>query len=490
MRNDIPTKPLLYNDLETNITFGELQEMSYDDCASFVDRMRNELLELWNDGIPPYVGIEMKEIISRFKKLNEYDISEFYVEDELYNDYDGFIRNFTKMATPVNQFFPAILKSRINGYSIYDYLSNENLWSDFRYTIVQKVRFDKMFSYSSYLVNTAPGSDEEFFLDWYNSSDKQFWFEDYNFNQMNEKLGRVRLPSDFVKNTLKQTKYRGIHTNNRKGFNQDGDETHYTIRYYEKDQRLFPKMFQVLRLGLGQVATNFAPLTARWIYEKYLKGISSQLKYKVFDSSAGWGGRLLGSLCSKYPIHYIGQDVNNSNKGCYEAIGDFYNKHTDGKNTFEIHYEGSEVIHHNKDFMKNHENDVDLVFTSPPYFNREIYSEDKEQSAIKFNQYEDWLDGFLMPTLKTMYELLKPNRFCLINISDIKVGENQFHPLEQDTISLAIKNGFQYIGKLGMVMTRMVGLNPADGKNYWFDMKTKKTYKTEPILIFLSKKEE
>ena len=48
MRNDIPTKPLLYNDLETNITFGELQEMSYDNCASFVDRMRNELLELWN----------------------------------------------------------------------------------------------------------------------------------------------------------------------------------------------------------------------------------------------------------------------------------------------------------------------------------------------------------------------------------------------------------------------------------------------------------
>ena len=154
MRNDIPTEPFPYLFLKTNITFGELQEMSYDDCASFVDRMRNELLELWNDGIPPYVGIEMKEIISRFKKLNEYDISEFYIEDELYNDYDGFIRNFTKIATSVNQFFPTILKSRINGYSIYDYLSNENLWSDFRYTIVQKVRFDKMYSFSKYWTDT------------------------------------------------------------------------------------------------------------------------------------------------------------------------------------------------------------------------------------------------------------------------------------------------------------------------------------------------
>ena len=48
-------------------------------------------------------------------------------------------------------------------------------------------------------------------------------------------------------------------------------------------------------------------------------------KRKVFDSSAGWGGRLLGALSSKYPIHYVGLDVNKSNDGCYEALGDFYN---------------------------------------------------------------------------------------------------------------------------------------------------------------------
>jgi len=34
-----------------------------------------------------------------------------------------------------------------------------------------------------------------------------------------------------------------------------------------------------------------------------------------------------------------------------------------------------------------------------------------------------------------------------------------------------------------MTMTRLIGLNPTDGKNYWFDMKSKSTYKIEPILI-------
>jgi hypothetical protein len=605
MRNDIPTEPFPYLFLKTNITFGELQEMSYDDCASFVDRMRNELLELWNDGIPPYVGIEMKEIISRFKKLNEYDISEFYIEDELYNDYDGFIRNFTKIATSVNQFFPTILKSRINGYSIYDYLSNENLWSDFRYTIVQKVRFDKMYSFSKYWTDTFEmliGGDiiykneseaweyfkkelfypqkwewEGDYSPWVDAIkvnkpiDKTkkkylplidkgkigFWFEDWNFNKKNEELGRMRFSREFVDKLDLDTKY-PQYTDNRRGFNPNSDEEYYALRFYYKQEHLFPKIFQVLRLGLGQVATNFPPLTARWIYEKYLPPLSREEcddyysskfgKPKVFDSSAGWGGRLLGSLCSNYPIHYIGLDVNQSNKGCYEALGEFYNtkcgreEHsygsllakeqreyeesqrgdfsfdTDGNednredyidfsegaypetkeriypidepNTFEIHYKGSEVIGDDKDFMDKHKGDVDLCFTSPPYFNKELYSDDEEQSSIKFPNYDDWLKGFLEPTIKTYYDLLKENRYCLINIADLKIGENQFHPLEQDTISLAIKNGFQYIGKLGMVMTRMVGLNPTDGKNYWFDMKTKKTLKTEPILIFLSKKEE
>jgi hypothetical protein len=103
---------------------------------------------------------------------------------------------------------------------------------------------------------------------------------------------------------------------------------------------------------------------------------------------------------------------------------------------------------------------------------------------LKFPTYQKWLDGFLDRTFQTYYEYLKPNRYCIINIADIKVGQKKFYPLEQDTISIAVKNGFRYIGKLGMTMTRNLGLNPTDTKNYWFDMKSKSTYKIEPILIF------
>ena len=72
----------------------------------------------------------------------------------------------------------------------------------------------------------------------------------------------------------------------------------------------------------------------------------------------------------------------------------------------------------------------------------------------------------------------------IINIADIKIGENRFLPIEQSTIQLALNHNFKYIGKLGMSMVRMIGLNPKDVRNNWFDETTMKDYKTEPILIF------
>ena len=102
----------------------------------------------------------------------------------------------------------------------------------------------------------------------------------------------------------------------------------------------------------------------------------------------------------------------------------------------------------------------------------------------KFKDYSDWYDGFLRKMISDSYDQLKVDRYMIINIADIKRGENSYIPLEQDTISLAIERGFEYIGKIGMGMTRMIGVNPQKVKNSWFDEETKTDYKTEPILVF------
>jgi DNA modification methylase len=73
--------------------------------------------------------------------------------------------------------------------------------------------------------------------------------------------------------------------------------------------------------------------------------------------------------------------------------------------------------------------EVDLVFTSPPYFNREAYSNDNTQSYKKFSNYDSWRDGFLRPTLETCVKWLKKDRYLLWNIADIQIG-GKYLPLE------------------------------------------------------------
>ena len=258
--------------------------------------------------------------------------------------------------------------------------------------------------------------------------------------------------------------------------------SHFHIRYYQLNQKLYPNIVQIFRLGFGQVPVNFPPLTARLIYEKFLSE-DKQDSYNVYDMCSGWGGRLLGSLASKLNIHYIGTDVNSNNFGLYEELAKFYNENCGGNNTFEMFRDGCEVISENKRFQK-YKGKLDLCFTSPPYFSREVYSADKEQSCNTFPNYNDWLKGFLQPTILTCRDYLKPNKYMIINIADVKVLDKEIIPLEQDTISLAVRNGFTFEGTIGMVMTRMIGLNPKNVRNNWFDYASRTYYKIEPILIF------
>ena len=78
--------------------------------------------------------------------------------------------------------------------------------------------------------------------------------------------------------------------------------------------------------------------------------------------------------------------------------------------------------------------------------------------------------------------MLKDDRYICWNIADIKVGSDKFIPLEQDSIDILEDLGCTYEGKLKMLMTKMIGLNPKQGKNsVEFDGNY---FKFEPILVF------
>jgi hypothetical protein len=458
-----------------NINFEELLWMDDAQTEEWIENLRKFIISEWDEkGIPPTIGQDTKDLKKNFMKLREYDVHhKFLVSDDDGNR--NVIKNYNKHASGVNQFFPTMLKTRVQNGSIYDWFTDE--YKDkFQKVILRILKRDSMYNWSK-CVLVGEGIPENFFIVQHKHNQVESEYKTLSVEEV-EKLDdkhKTNLPKEL-----------------------DGKTYKFLVRDFQLGQKLFPAGIQAFRLGLGQPAVNFPPLTARYLYEKYTEHISQDL-LNVYDPSAGWGGRILGAMSSLKRIHYIGTDPNTDNyidelgKTRYEYVADFFNNEVletnpfweEEKNTYHLFQDGSEFIGNNSEFQ-TYKGTLDLVFTSPPYFDREQYSEDEEQSYKLYPKYDSWRDGFLKPTLVNAYESLRENRYLLWNIADIKIGKNKYHPLEQDSIDIIESLGGEYKGKLKMLMTSMVGVDQSNVKNA---VKINGTYlKYEPIFIFYKPK--
>ncbi len=140
---------------------------------------------------------------------------------------------------------------------------------------------------------------------------------------------------------------------------------------------------------------------------------TSLLKYfkpkRWLDPSAGWGDRLISAI-NYGDCTYRATDPNSCLHPKYAEIIDTFG--ADKKN-YKITKEGFEEAQIEADYY-------DLVFTSPPFFDLEKYSDEESQSNLKFNTLEKWLDGFMYPFLiKGIAALQKNGHFCLY-VNDYK----------------------------------------------------------------------
>jgi len=534
-----------FSEFKSNTTYHQLLEMTDDEFVSWAKLLRKEVTKQWDErGTPPVIGKDEKGIIKNFKKLKSNPAD--YWEKDLSGDEEslGIIKNFNKDASVVNQFFPTMLKTKISvgksaegGLSIYDHFSDPTMEEKFVKIMKRAVKRDSMYSWSRSIVNKKDenpfwdGQDGYTFIKEVHEgkifngkySDlgialakvKEDTLGNYGtFNAEYVGFGNLYLSAEQVQE-LKDGGYLNSTQLSNIGEIEDGYEMadgtkkkyHYLIRWYDKTDGIFPGILQVFRLSCGQPAVNFPALTAKWIYENYTKHIDGDDPLHIYDSSSGWGGRILGAMSSRKKIHYVGTDPNPDNFidelgiSRYEYMAKFYNDNCVDDfsdklttffdvekqgNTYELFQDGSELISNNPKFQK-YKGKLDLSFTSPPYFNREQYSQDENQSFKAYGEYEDWRDNFLRPTLTTIYEYLKNDRYILWNIADIKIGKSTYYPLEQDSIDILNELGCEYKGKLKMLMTRMVGLDPSKSGIKNAVEYQGKQYKFEPIFVFHKK---
>jgi hypothetical protein len=213
-------------------------------------------------------------------------------------------------------------------------------------------------------------------------------------------------------------------------------------------------MRKILRMFTGtQGVSNFRPTAAGAIYEHYGgEGVT-------WDMSSGYGGRFLGAATSSNIKEYIGTDP------CSSTFIGLKNMESDlhkfGRKDFlsRLLKIGSEE-HDLYDMI----GDVDLCFTSPPYFNKEKYSDETTQSYIKYPKKSKWLEAYFEKTIKNCFTVLKPKGFLILNVANTSTFPN----FEQQTQLLAKKIGFIYHRSLKL---KLSGLMKSD-------------YKYEPIFVW------
>jgi hypothetical protein len=131
---------------------------------------------------------------------------------------------------------------------------------------------------------------------------------------------------------------------------------------------------------------------------------------KILDSSAGWGDRLIAAIACG--ASYTGVDPSSclaplykkiirilapSNESSYNVIGKPFEKVT-------------------KDELGK--SDYDIAFTSPPFFDLEIYNDDDTQSVIGHNTQKEWVHNFLNVLADINIHYLKVNGHFVIYVPE------------------------------------------------------------------------
>lgn len=150
-------------------------------------------------------------------------------------------------------------------------------------------------------------------------------------------------------------------------------------------------------------ATEFKPSVLAALIHKFKPK-------RVLDFCAGRGSRLVACIAKE--VDYTGVDPDAALHPIYQRMIEVLTSESTNKNTYRMIQAKAQDLELPKDDM------YEMIMTSPPYFDLEIYSEDPEQSVMEFPEVKDWLEKFLLASIKKSLAHLKSGGHMIININD------------------------------------------------------------------------
>jgi tRNA1(Val) A37 N6-methylase TrmN6 len=174
-----------------------------------------------------------------------------------------------------------------------------------------------------------------------------------------------------------------------------------------------------------QSVSGFRPSVAKCLVETLFP---NRKTVGVLDPCMGWGGRLFGCVTSPVVDRYVGFDVATET---VEGLRCLKDKLFDLKLISDTDVDIIEGAFEESRFQLNMHDKFDLVLTSPPYFDIEKYSDDPEQSFLKFKTYEEWVEGFLKPSIELSHGALKNNGYIAFNVGYGELYDDTYRIIEE-----------------------------------------------------------
>lgn len=163
------------------------------------------------------------------------------------------------------------------------------------------------------------------------------------------------------------------------------------LRAMEDKKNDSENWYEIFRLYFGSI-NIFRPLTAMEFYARYKPRC-------VLDPTMGWGGRLIGACAMDVP-KYIGIDLNKQLRQPYRLMTRFLQQHS--STDIELHFQNALTFDYRRITY-------DMVLTSPPYYNIEIY-----RGVKVYPDKDKWDEKFYRPLFAALFAgLQKRGHLCL-----------------------------------------------------------------------------
>ena len=267
-------------------------------------------------------------------------------------------------------------------------------------------------------VNFIPNyTDQKLRIDWKNLCD---WKSDDSYINSTSRVG-MKLCEHFFPN------FYDIENNKGKSFSKlwTKENLEKVLRWNRKSHST-PYLSELKRgiyfcCGVSK-NTMFRPQMAKLLCMKYHPEI-------VFDPCAGWGGRMLGVLATG--ANYIAFEPNTKTFNNLVQLSKFLGME-------------DRVQLFCDDALKMNEYNipkVDMILTSPPYFDLEVYTHEDTQSIKNTNNYEMWNEVFLDPLIQKSLSYLNDGGISCWNVGKV-AGRNMFDDVRASHAKLCYNKVF------------------------------------------------